>query len=70
MFVSVRDVDIPITTEDKSIYLKSLLFSRPIELEIKAPNGISGICRSLSVYEGDLTTAALTSILRSILKFL
>lgn len=63
MFVSVRDIDIPITTEDKSIYLKSLLFSRPIELEIKAPNGISGTCRSLSVYEGDLTTAALTKYL-------
>lgn len=59
MFVSVRDIDIPITEEDKLVYMKGLLFSRPIELEIKAPNGISGKCRALSVYEGDIVTAAL-----------
>ena len=64
MMVSVRDVDIPITDEDKSIYLKCLLFSSPVELNIKAPNGIHGKCRSLSVYESDVAAYAFSQYIK------
>lgn len=58
MVVTVRDVDIPITDEDKAIYLKCLLHSTPIELSVSSPNGITGKCRSLSVYESDVAAGA------------
>lgn len=59
MYVSVRDVDVPITEEDKLLYLKGILNSTPITLKITAKNGMSGKCRSLSVYEGDVAAGAL-----------
>lgn len=59
MYVHVRDIDIPITDDDKLIYMKSLLHSVPINLTINTQNGISGKCRSLSVYEGDVAARAI-----------
>lgn len=59
MFVHVRDVDIPITEDDKLIYMKGLLHSIPINLTINTQNGVSGKCRSLSVYEGDVAAGAI-----------
>lgn len=58
MVVNVQDVEVPITEEDKSMYLKCVLHSLPVELTVSAPNGISGKCRSLSVYEGDVIATA------------
>lgn len=63
MFVHVRDIDIPITDEDKLLYMKCLLTSNPITLEISIRNGLSAKCRSLSVYEGDVAVGALTHYL-------
>lgn len=59
MIVPVRDIDVPVTDEDKSLYLKGLLNSTPITLTITAKNGASGKCRTLSVYEGDVIAEAL-----------
>lgn len=59
LHVTVRDVDVPITEEDKLLYLKGILNSTPITLKIAAKNGMSGKCRSLSVYEGDVAAGAL-----------
>lgn len=59
MYVTVRDVDVPVTDEDKTVYLKCLLHSTPITLTITAKNGVSAACRSLSVYEGDVAAAAM-----------
>ena len=58
MVVNVQDVEVPITEEDKTMYLKCVLHSLPVELTVSAPNGISGKCRSLSVYEGDVVATA------------
>jgi hypothetical protein len=58
MVVNVQDVEVPITEEDKAMYLKCVLHSLPVELTVSAPNGISGKCRSLSVYEGDVIATA------------
>ena len=60
MHVYVRDIDVPITDEDKAVYMKGLLYSTPITLEIRTQNGLSGKCRSLSVYEGDVAAGAMS----------
>lgn len=65
MTVNVLDTEVPITEEDKAMYLKCVLHSRPVELAVTAPNGISGKCRSLSVYEGDVAATAFTKFLSS-----
>lgn len=64
MFVHVRDMDIPITEDDKLLYMKGLLTSNPIVLSIKMQNGITAKCRSLSVYEGDVAVGALAQYLK------
>lgn len=64
MFVHVRDMDIPITEDDKLLYMKGLLTSNPIVLSIKMQNGITAKCRSLSVYEGDVAVGALANYLK------
>lgn len=63
MYVYVRDIDVPITEEDKVLYMKGLLHSAPINLTISTQNGLSGKCRSLSVYEGDVAAGAMTHFL-------
>lgn len=64
MFVHVRDMDIPITEDDKLLYMKGLLTSNTIVLSIKMQNGITAKCRSLSVYEGDVAVGALAQYLK------
>lgn len=64
MFVHVRDMDIPITEDDKLLYMKGLLTSNTIVLSIKMQNGITAKCRSLSVYEGDVAVGALAHYLK------
>lgn len=63
MHVYVRDIDVPITEEDKIVYMKGLLHSMPIVLEIATKNGLRGKCRSLSVYEGDVAAGAMAHYL-------
>lgn len=60
MVVNVRDVDVPITEDDKALYLKGLLHAKPVELVITAKNGVSGKCRTISVYESDVAAGALS----------
>lgn len=58
IFISVRDTEIPVTSEDKILYLKACLNDKPVILDVKMKNGISFSCRSLSNYELDLTYVA------------
>lgn len=60
LFVSVKDIDIPITDEDQALYLKATLNDKPVIFTIAMENGIRFECRSLSMYESELTFAALT----------
>lgn len=64
MVVTVKDWEVPITDDDKAMYIKCLLNSTPVELDIKAKNGTSGRCRALSVYESDVAVAALAHYLK------
>lgn len=59
MFVSVKDSDIPVTEEDKTDYIKATLFDNPVILTIKAKNGTSAKCRTLTAYEHDICYEAL-----------
>lgn len=64
MIVSVRDAEVPVTEEDKAVYLKALLTSTPVELTVVAKNGVSAKCRTISVYEADVAAGALTLYLK------
>lgn len=59
MFVSVKDTEIPVTEEDKTDYIKATLFDNPVILTIKAKNGTSAKCRTLTAYESDICYEAL-----------
>ncbi len=64
MFVSVKDTDVPITEEDKTAYIKATLFDNPVMLTIKANNGTSAKCRTLTAYESDVCYTALGMYLK------
>lgn len=59
--VNVRAEDIAITTQDKVAYIKSVLMDSDAELEVELAGGrVKAVYRSLSAYEQDLLTAALS----------
>lgn len=64
MFVSVKDTEIPVTEEDKTNYIKATLFDNPVVLTIKAKNGTSAKCRTLTAYESDICYEALSAYLK------
>lgn len=64
MVVSVKDTDIPVTEEDKTAYIKATLFDMPVHLTIKATNGTSAKCRTLTAYESDICYEALSMYLK------
>lgn len=64
MFVSVKDTEIPVTEEDKTDYIKATLFDNPVVLTIKAKNGTSAKCRTLTAYESDICYEALSAYLK------
>lgn len=57
-FLPVRVDSIPITDEDKTLYLKALLNDAPVVLDVKMENGFRFKLRSLSSYEEQVVTAA------------
>lgn len=64
VFVTVRDVDIPVTTEDQALYLKAVMNDKPVILEVQLANGMTVRVRSLTAYEGDLVTIAAENYMR------
>lgn len=59
--VKVRAEDIAITVQDKVAYIKSVLMDTDVELEVDLAGGkVKAAYRSLSAYEQDLVTAALS----------
>ena len=58
MFVSLNNTNIKVTEKEKALYLKAMLTMNPVQFEITLKNGAYGVCRTMSVYEGDLVALA------------
>lgn len=59
MFVTLQNKNIKVTETEKALYLKALLSMRPVEFKVSLKNGAYGVCRTISVYEGDLVALAI-----------
>lgn len=55
---------IPVTQEDKDLYIKAVLNDVPLQLTIEVAKGIEITCRSLTPYERDLAVHAVAAYLK------
>lgn len=55
---------VPVTQEDKDLYIKAVLNDVPLQLTIEVAKGIEITCRSLTPYERDLAVHAVAAYLK------